>query len=204
MNVQCTVFDVWLDRYPHSLTVESISHFDFIVIGYHREAVEVLHPWIVDLDDKCIWASELYQTLEASLVYRNHVLAFKGLVIWNGKHRHRPARACGEVFEVVFRDMNQSTSPALRHCFITDSASYVQGGISGEARKKNQTGLTYHMMATMGNARHGGRAAGKNTPSYATLTQDHFSCSDTQRWNRTDPRCCSLDNFFLWQQQQLL
>ena len=42
-------------RYPHKDQVESIAHFDFIVTGYHREAVEVLHPWILDLDDKCIW-----------------------------------------------------------------------------------------------------------------------------------------------------
>lgn len=191
-----------LSRYPHKAAIEPIVHFDFIVIGYHREAVEVLHPWIVDLDDKCIWASELYQTLEASLLYRNHILAFKELTIWNGKHRHRPARACAEVFERIFEDMNQSAPVALRHCFITESLAYVQGALSGEARVKNES-LTYHLMplgrrhGDIRNSSNSGRHSGRiESAGYPSTKQELFSCSDITKWNRSDPRCCSLDAYF--------
>lgn len=159
--------------------MEPVTHFDFIVIGYHREAVEVLHPWITDLDDKCIWASELYQTMEASLVYRNHMLAFKGLIIWNGKHRHRPARACGEVLEKVMQDMAANAPGFLRHCSISNAAEYVQGAISGEVRTKRGS---YHLMHT-------------HFSSYLSVNQSLFSCANTVSWNRSDAHCCSLDSW---------
>lgn len=36
-------------------------HMDFIVLGYHREAVEVLHPWMLSLDGSCNWTSQIVQ-----------------------------------------------------------------------------------------------------------------------------------------------
>ena len=163
--------------------------------GYHREAVEILHPWILIYDHKCIWASELFQNLEATLVYRNHILSFKELIIWNGKHRHRPARACGEVLQAVLNDLTLNIPTNLQHCFIKDLPSYKQGSITGIPRKKNN--ISYHLMPSMSKIKHKHRLNSsthfkqKSFISYPSISQSNFC--NISSWNQSTERCCTLD-----------
>ena len=186
-------------RYPHKDLVEPITHFDFIMTGYHREVVEVLHPWILEWDRGCIWASELLQTLEASLLYRNNMLSFKGLNLWNGKHRHRPAAACGDVLQEVMQYMQRVAPPLVRHCAIDQAALYQQGALTGSARKKNET--LYHLMPLIASS-HSYRHMINQSASlrgYFATDQTLFGCRNTTSWNRTDENCCSISTFMHWQ-----
>ena len=71
--------------------VTGTAHMDFIMIAYHREALEVLHPYVIDFDPTCIWASQVLQLYEMNLVFRNHVVFTRDFGIFNGQHSLYPA-----------------------------------------------------------------------------------------------------------------
>jgi hypothetical protein len=56
---------------------------DFIFIGYHREALEILHPFILEFETTCYWSGQLIQTLEANLAYRNHIHVYDVMHVVN-------------------------------------------------------------------------------------------------------------------------
>lgn len=68
-------------------SVASSAHMDFLNMAYHREILELIHPWVLDFDADCIWASQLLQTYEFDLVARNHALFSRDFCVGNSKHR---------------------------------------------------------------------------------------------------------------------
>ena len=56
-----------------------------------REAVEVVYPFIMDYDAKCVWAGHLLHNMEASMAFRNHIMVFNSLVIGNQGTSTKPA-----------------------------------------------------------------------------------------------------------------
>ena len=78
---------------PPTTSVGSTAHLDFLYIAYHREVLELIHPWVFDFDSGCTWGSQLLQTYEFDLVARNHVLFSRDFVVANSKHRAYP-REC--------------------------------------------------------------------------------------------------------------
>jgi len=71
----------------------STLFIEFMMIAYHREALEVLHPWTLEFDHGCIHASQRLQIEEATLLYRQHILTFGDVAVANSKHRYAPHRA---------------------------------------------------------------------------------------------------------------
>jgi hypothetical protein len=126
---------------PNNAIAASTLHVDFLIIAYHREAVETLHPWVFDFDLGCTWASQLYQMYEMSLIYRNHILYTRDFHVTNTKHREYP-RNCfasgggdtGLGFPAVYEDIKRKLSPHRAHCLplsprISDSfPQYVSAG----------------------------------------------------------------------------
>jgi hypothetical protein len=49
--------------------------------------VEVLSPMVKDFDEQCTWSSSLILNLEASYLYRNHIVATSLLHVSNSAHR---------------------------------------------------------------------------------------------------------------------
>ncbi len=72
---------------PPATSVGSTAHLDFLYIAYHREVLELIHPWVFDFDSGCTWGSQLLQTYEFDLVARNHVLFSRDFTVANSKHR---------------------------------------------------------------------------------------------------------------------
>jgi hypothetical protein len=98
------------------------GHLDFIVLAYHREALEVLHPYVLTYDSQCAWSSQLMQMLEANLLYRNHVLSFSSLEIHNKNHKeygnHVNCFSYKEGFSAVVDQHRMETPRHLKHCTI--------------------------------------------------------------------------------------
>lgn len=171
-------------RYP-AAEVESTNGIDFIFYAYHREALEIFHPWILDFDSQCGWTSQLIGNLESAAVYRNHHLTFKSMKIFNGKHREY-SRACygnGEGFQLAIDSHYSALPAALKHCSITSVAdllekgAFYQGSKGGEPRKKPE-GMKYHLMDRV-------------EREYATSSQT--SHCNTSTYNPSLVGCCSLD-----------
>ena len=110
-------------RTPNNAPIGSTAHIDFIVIAYHREVVEILHPWVFDFDHQCTWASQLYQLYEANLLYRNHILFSRDFHVENAKHRNYP-RECNADggfgpnigFPAVHASVKRNIKPDRAHC----------------------------------------------------------------------------------------
>lgn len=64
--------------------------------SYHREALEVLHPLILDGEEECIFVPHFVLLLEAMLVYRNHLLlqGFKSAVLVENLRHDRGVNTC--------------------------------------------------------------------------------------------------------------
>ena len=136
------------------------SNLDHIVVAYHREAVEILFPYVLEYDSDCSWSSQLMQIFEWSYLYRNHVLFFDSMRVVNSKHRSYPAVCDGHWgFPGVMRSIKQDLPTCLRECFVGMSYSsgmvmkflrdraYQQGTANGMARKKQ---TAYHLMDDFG------------------------------------------------------
>lgn len=120
--------------------VESNIRIDPIFIAYHREALEVLHPFILDFDPQCGWSSQFLQDMEVSLGYRNHALTFKGMYIYNGLHRPYK-RGCD--YQALIDSTRAVLPSTLRHCAVTEERDasvknglYFQGRKVGKPHKK--------------------------------------------------------------------
>lgn len=104
-------------------SVGSSAHIDFLYIAYHREILEVIHPWVFDFDVDCTWASQLLQTYEFALVARNHVLVSRDFGVGNSKHRDY-TRNCYVTgggpahsgFPAVHADIVQKVGKQRAHC----------------------------------------------------------------------------------------
>ena len=73
-----------------SSSVRTVYWQDMQLISYHRESLEILHSWIINYDASCIWASQVIQVLEQSLLYKNHILSFDELHTINPEHVDYP------------------------------------------------------------------------------------------------------------------
>ena len=131
---------------PNNAIAASTLHVDFLIIAYHREAVELLHPWVFDFDLGCTWASQLYQMYEMSLIYRNHILYTRDFHVKNSKHREYP-RNCfasgggdpGLGFPAVYEDIKRKLSPHRAHCLPASpkvTESFPQYMPAGSARPR--------------------------------------------------------------------
>jgi hypothetical protein len=158
--------------------IRSVNHIDFVILAYHRESLEVLHPWILDYDENCIWSSQLMQVLEQSMIYRNHIFAFKSLLLGGGnKHREYKRNCIGpnEGFENVFKDMHKvSSNISSQVCFPTGISTFDQLLEIGSPRFKD---FDYHLM--------------NRSHIYHSL-KAYKNCDN--KWNPSDSICCTLDN----------
>ena len=98
--------------------VAAVNHFDFIFIAYHREAVEILQPWSLEFDKDCVWASQVLEVVERSLIYRNHMLVFGSLQVQNSKHRNYPKNCFGNgmAFHQVVAYNYKNAPSNLKNC----------------------------------------------------------------------------------------
>lgn len=172
-------------EYPKD-EVESTNGIDFIFIAYHREALEILHPWVLDFDVDCGWASQLLGTLESSLIYRNHMLTYKNFLVYNGKHREYNKKCMGadQGFQLAINSHVAALAPSLRHCSITNvsalepGGSLFQGSKNGKAQKKRHMhgGYHYHLMNAV------------------VPAQFDNPCHDG-RFNPSSVHCCTIADF---------
>ena len=135
--------------YLHNQTkdyVAAVNHFDFIVIAYHREAVEILQPWSLDFDKYCVWASQLLEVVERSLIYRNHMLVFGSLQIRNSKHRNYPkdCMKIGQAFHQLVAYNYESAPSNLKNCAYRNYLDIkIQNVVIGTPRQKD---FPYHLI----------------------------------------------------------
>lgn len=175
--------------------VESNIRIDPIFIAYHREALEVLHPFILDYDLQCGWSSQFLQDMEVSLGFRNHALSFKGMYVYNGLHR--PYKRGCNYQELI--DSTRSALPSnLLHCAITDEKDaivkeglYFQGRKVGKPHKRRNSSeggkeniFEYHYMFE------------QDKPFYSSV-YSRFNqsgiCGDVTKFTLGDEKCCSID-----------
>ena len=126
--------------------VVAVNHFDFIVIAYHRESVEILQPWSLEFDNDCVWASQLLEVVERSLIYRNHMLLFGSLQIQNSKHRNYPRNcmAIGMAFHQVVAYNYENAPSNLKNCAYRNYSDVKsQNLVVGTPRQKD---FLYHLI----------------------------------------------------------
>lgn len=165
-----------------SKLVQALIHIDFLMMAYHREALEILHPWILDYDNDCIWASQLMQSFETAIVYRNHQLVFDSIKIRNTQH-HEYKRNCWSAsgFPAVHQSHKHATPESINHCSMPNLAHfdiqefvqyYAQGARGGVPRPKL---ASYHLMSS---------------------ELEHYSREEQancQGWHPRDSQCCTMD-----------
>ena len=156
-------------------SVSSTSHIDFCFLTYHREVVEILHPWILDFDSTCQWSSQLMQSLEHTLIYRNHILLFGDVAVKNEGHSPYPKDSVS-MFPKVFAAHREHLPRNLHHCSpLHLNENFDQLHPSGEAKRKGSN-QSYHLM---------------DTPFY--YAENVYP--DCQSWNVFSAQCCSIDVF---------
>lgn len=114
--------------------VQAISWFDHMFIAYHREAVDVLFPWVTELDGLCVWHSQWIQMLEHALFLRNHLLLLPSLRVVDQKHRPYP-KSCS--FGSVTLKFKAALAPKHHHCIPPHVREYPRYTAFGETRKKD-------------------------------------------------------------------
>ena len=119
--------------------VAAVNHFDFIIIAYHRESVEILQPWSLEFDKDCVWASQLLEVVERSLIYRNHMLLFGSLQIRNSRHRNYPknCKAIGMAFHQVVAYNYENAPFNLKNCTYRNFSEIKMNVLVGTPRQKD-------------------------------------------------------------------
>lgn len=168
--------------YGHRADIDSVNVVDYIMIAYHREVVEMLHPFIQEFDRTCTVSSQLMQSFEISLVYRNHQLTLGSLRLRNELHRGYPLN-CDEPMENLFEYHRQTTPPALKHCVLPDIMKVYQQYSMGSA-----VGYPFIKMFNYSLSMYN-----RNRNSYAQTVQ--LSCHSIDNWDANDSNCCSIDNY---------
>ena len=157
----------------HPGLVLPAMHLDVMMIGYHREAAEVLHPWNLDGDHLCGWTSSINQVFETNIAYRNHYLCFRQVVVNNPTHRSYPRSDCHITFPRAMIAIHQRLHPHMKHCVMSNfnMTFFHYVAVGGRERMK----LThYHLM----------------DGPYATVPQR--GCPRFEL-NRLNPDCCTID-----------
>ena len=72
----------------------------------------------------CQYSAQYMNNLETNTIYRNHILAFKQLQIWNGQHRKQSVSNCNAVFPIVLSDHIQTLPAPLKHCAYSKVKPY--------------------------------------------------------------------------------
>ena len=124
--------------------ISAVGHLDFIMIAYHREALETLHPWVFDYDHTCTWASQLNQLYEANLAYRNHILWSGAFTMDNGQHREYP-RDCmtwgGTTgFSGVWANMLESVDHSRYHCLPSSDRVDISFPVASNIGNQREAG----------------------------------------------------------------
>eukprot|EP00595_Chromulina_sp_UTEXLB2642_P001045 CAMPEP_0196764292 /NCGR_PEP_ID=MMETSP1095-20130614/5829_1 /TAXON_ID=96789 ORGANISM="Chromulina nebulosa, Strain UTEXLB2642" /NCGR_SAMPLE_ID=MMETSP1095 /ASSEMBLY_ACC=CAM_ASM_000446 /LENGTH=245 /DNA_ID=CAMNT_0042119503 /DNA_START=608 /DNA_END=1345 /DNA_ORIENTATION=- len=171
------------ENYPER-EIDTSGHSDFIVLAYHRETVEYTHPWILDFDKDCLWASELIQILEGGLLYRNHQIVTKEIKVINSKHRDYPKDCIGPglAFDLLIKDQHRATPNQLKNCTLSDLAQlgdFHQGVRTGKPRIKVENYYRIEDFFT----------------SYSS--SNNFDCQLPLLENKDNPNCCSLDQVYV-------
>jgi hypothetical protein len=179
--------------------ISAVGHLDFIMIAYHREALETLHPWVFDYDQTCTWASQLAQLYEANLAYRNHILWTGAFAVDNGQHREYP-RDCltwgGTTgFSGVWANILKSVNHSRYHCLPSSDRvdlSFPQYILMGAPRPKltnyaipvgvSTLGFTYPTSSS------GGGSSGSESGNSAAASG---KCP-----NGEGSECCSVEEFW--------
>jgi hypothetical protein len=165
-------------------TVASTAHIDFIVIAYHRESLEALHPYVTNFDAECTWASQVMQLYEANLAYRNHVFHTQGFKVRNAEHRGYPAECFphggpeDRGYPGVYADIQSRISVSRRHCLPQTqvlSKSFPAYLIAGIARPRLRSFFL------------------SRSSTFMELGSASPSC--TAETNFALAHCCSLDTF---------
>lgn len=165
-------------------SVASTAHIDFIVIAYHRESLETLHPYVTNFDAECTWASQVMQLYEANLAYRNHVFHTRDFKVRNAEHRGYPAECFAHGgpedrgYPGVYADIHSRISVSRRHCLPQTQVlpkSFPPYMIAGTARPRLKSFLL------------------SRSSSFLEPDSALPSCSAGTNFGLT--HCCSLDTF---------
>ena len=178
---------------PVNTTVASVGHIDYIYIAYHREALEALYPLSTEQEDVCVWASQLRQLYEASLVYRNHILAFASMRVGNRLHRAYP-RHCFEStgFPAVLVSLIEAVPEYMRHCLPPSFRNFPQGVLLGKPHIKLNS---YHLLTHHNhNYDPQTRLVNSSHLSYMNLTQSvEYKARCGSQWNASNEYCCTVN-----------
>ena len=177
---------------PVNTTVASVGHIDYIYIAYHREALEVLYPFSTEQESVCVWASQLRQLYEASLVYRNHILAFASMRVGNRLHRAYP-RHCFDAtgFPAVLVSVVQAVPEYMRHCLPPSFRSFPQGILLGKPHMKLNS---YHLLTHHHNYDPQSSLVNSSHLSYMNLTRSaSYQARCGSQWNASNDYCCTVD-----------
>lgn len=167
----------------------TISTYIYTYISYCREAVEILFPMVAEFDAVCTWSSSLIQNLEASFIYRNHMIASTVLYVFNSAHR--PYSRDTSIYPAVLSNFQAAIHPSLsKHCSPSDVSyghnEYYTGQVSGFPRPKLGS---YHLMDT-------------NLDLLYSSEREH--CGQLDKYAPpTLPSCCTIDSVYESREQPL-
>lgn len=167
-------------KYGNRFYIDSLNLVDFMVIAYHRESVEMLHPFILEYDNECTVASQIIQLFEISLLYRSHLLVIGNMTLSNSRHRPYPLD-CDVPIEQLFEFHKATTPQVLKHCTMDTLQQFYEQFTGGSVVAFPRIKLSsYNLMSS------------NHQRMYSSQIQN--ACSNLISWDPADPLCCSLDN----------
>ena len=144
----------------------------------------MFHPWVLEFDVNCPWCSEIMQTVEMGMMYRNHVLSYRLFLIKNDQHRPYDHNNCwgrGNQWDKGLHSLNQAVPNEIKHCTLTgvkEVPNRYQGIPTGIPRIKIKNYYFTHY----------------EKQQYTSNIQSN--CTINSGWYEStyNSYCCSLDN----------
>jgi hypothetical protein len=174
--------------------VTTVNNFNFDMIGYHREVLDVLFPFEMDFGEDVDLNAHILHALEASLLYRNHILTFN--ILQNQSTIHRKLSSFWQNVKELVEESSLHTKLSnilkvhlnrlpkhLIHCTVLTVDELLKQFSDdvkvGAPRPKSSS---YHLLDH--NHHHG---------NYG-FTRQKF-CVNRYEWDPTLKECCTIDNW---------
>jgi len=94
-------------------------HFDYMFVAVHREAARLLLPLDSSLDVRNAIVSQWNMTIWAGLLFRGHVLVYRGMEIRNPEHGRAPdSKDLQAELEAVSAGLRRRLPSRVRHCVL--------------------------------------------------------------------------------------
>lgn len=177
-------------EYHHTKVIDSLNLVDYIFVAYHREVVEMLHPFVQEYDRECTIASQVIQSLEISLAYRGHQLLISNLELSNGLHRPYPLE-CDVAIDKLFQFHKETTPPLLKHCVFDNVHQFYNQFTRGSVVGLPLPQIKHYFLH--------GAYHGMHTSLFLYSMQIQWACQaavnvNKSYWDPKDTLCCSIDN----------